>query len=228
MIRAEASTVQVVARSARELRIWIDTDVGTPGGEDAVQVVAHHALWAVVHDPLGILSWIAVRLDRHQTEIPGTGGWLGTCDLEPEQILANLLEQNELPTDLFGRRAPRADAASVLPRAAHQHLPRLPRLRAHRAGRHRGVPLDPGRPGRPRTGSRRPVRHLRLHDRRAPLRPHPHPRTRLPIPRHPHPGAVAAIPCGLPRLRAALHPGGNQRHRHRTCSSPDRGGFPPP
>ena len=37
------------------------------------------------------------------SSIPGTDGWLGAGDLEPERIVANLLKAQELPTDLYGR-----------------------------------------------------------------------------------------------------------------------------
>jgi transcription elongation factor Elf1 len=103
MHSAELTTLDEVEAAARELGIWVDTDDGDPDGEGAVLLVAHHALWAVIHDPSSLVGWIAVRLDRNETEIAGSAGWLGVSDLEPEQIVANLLDQSELPTDLFGR-----------------------------------------------------------------------------------------------------------------------------
>jgi hypothetical protein len=104
MGHVEPTDVHDVECAARELGIWVDTDRCDPNG--AVLVSAHHALWAVLHDEDSILGWIAVRLDNRQREIPGTAGWLGASDLEPEQILANLLSKAELPTDLYGRQPP--------------------------------------------------------------------------------------------------------------------------
>ncbi|MFZ5871924.1 MAG: hypothetical protein ACOYXW_15540 [Actinomycetota bacterium] len=100
------TTVEQIAQAARARGIYADTahDHRADGG--AVLVHAHHATWALYLDPDTILGWIAVRLDADGDEITGTAGWLGASDLEPETIVANLLDRDELPTDLWHRQPP--------------------------------------------------------------------------------------------------------------------------
>ena len=74
-------------------------------GVPMIVVQAHGGPWILYPDPATILGWVAEQIERHHdgriTVLDGTTGWLGTGDLEPEQIIANLVESSELPTDLW-------------------------------------------------------------------------------------------------------------------------------
>lgn len=100
-----ATTIEQVVNAARARGAWLRTDPRHKGG-GAVVVLAHQATWARYIDPDTILGWIAVRIDDRGQEITGTAGWLGASDLEPETIVANLLDRHELPTDLRHRQPP--------------------------------------------------------------------------------------------------------------------------
>jgi hypothetical protein len=77
------------------------------GVDDVPMVVvqAHGGPWITYPDPVTILGWIAEQIEHHNnceiTILDGTTGWLGTGDLEPDQIIANLIESSELPTDAW-------------------------------------------------------------------------------------------------------------------------------
>ena len=72
-----------------------------------VAVEAHGGLWLIYPDPFTILGWVAEQAKIDDTGdfvgIDGTVGWLGAGDLEADRIVANLLEADELPTDLYHR-----------------------------------------------------------------------------------------------------------------------------
>jgi hypothetical protein len=126
MRSSAATTLDEVEAAARRRGVWVDTDAGESGGEGAILVIAHQALWALVHNPAPVIGWVAVRLDRHQYEIPGTAGWLGAADCDADQILANLLDHDQLPTDLFGRQPPVPTVhpyALEDPQSAYLHCP---------------------------------------------------------------------------------------------------------
>jgi hypothetical protein len=94
-----------VAGAARAAGVYVETVEGDDGLE-LVVVEAHGGPWLVYLDPDTVCGWVAYQAvaDRDGwLTIPETGGILGASDLEPDRIVANLLEARELPTDLYGR-----------------------------------------------------------------------------------------------------------------------------
>lgn len=77
--------------------------------EPVVIVDAHGGPWAIFPDPSTIPGWVAdqVEIDKFGDvfEVPDTLGWLGSGDLEADRIVGNLLEADELPTDLRHRES---------------------------------------------------------------------------------------------------------------------------
>lgn len=88
-----------IAEAAADRALLIGHDPG-----EAVVVSARSALWRVFcdHDPL--LGWWAGRVDRDRRLLTEETGWLGAIDLEPDQIIDNLLSRPRLPTDLIGHK----------------------------------------------------------------------------------------------------------------------------
>lgn len=69
---------------------------------------AHGGPWAVYPDPYSILGWVAGQVEFRAAAgivswLEGTTGWLGAADLEADEVIANLLNASELPTDLYLR-----------------------------------------------------------------------------------------------------------------------------
>jgi hypothetical protein len=95
-----------VAQAAKQAGVYLEhREDGHVKDVPTVVVQAHGGPWIVYPDPATILGWVAEQIERHPdgriTVLDGTTGWLGTGDLEPEQIIANLTESRELPTDLW-------------------------------------------------------------------------------------------------------------------------------
>jgi hypothetical protein len=101
-----------VVEAAKRAEVFLDlyddghVEDGTGHGvEDVPMVVvrAHGGPWIIYPDPVTILGWVAEQVERHGngeiTVLGGTLGWLGCGDLDPDQIIANLTESSELPTD---------------------------------------------------------------------------------------------------------------------------------
>jgi hypothetical protein len=105
---AEAMTSAAeVAAAARAAGVYLETVEGDDGLE-LVVVEAHGGPWLVYLDPDSILGWVAYQAEADGGgwwTIPETGGMLGAGDLEPDRIIANLLEASELPTDLYHRQS---------------------------------------------------------------------------------------------------------------------------
>lgn len=84
-------------------RIVADDETG-PGDDDepAVIVEAHGGPWLIVPGPMG---WWAVQALSAEGEgggwwqVPDTAGWLGVGDLEPDRIVGNLLDSDELASN---------------------------------------------------------------------------------------------------------------------------------
>jgi hypothetical protein len=132
-----------VVEAAKRAEVFLDLhddgyveDGKGHGVEDVPMVVvqAHGGPWIINPDPVTILGWVAEQIERHDngdiTVLDATTGWLGTGDLEPDQIIANLIESNELLTDAWmndppistrhlkpdrpaGRPTPQADASHL-------------------------------------------------------------------------------------------------------------------
>lgn len=70
-----------------------------------VQIQAHGGPWVIHPDPHSVLGWIAAQIDLADdgsfATLEGTYGWLGAGDLEPDQIITNLLEAHRLPVDIW-------------------------------------------------------------------------------------------------------------------------------
>jgi hypothetical protein len=103
-----------VAEAAKKAGVYLDLredghveDGQRHGVEDVPMVVvrAHGGPWILYPDPATILGWVAEQIEYQPngdiTVLDGTTGWVGTGDLAPDQIIANLVESSELPTDLW-------------------------------------------------------------------------------------------------------------------------------
>jgi hypothetical protein len=101
--------VRAAAEAADVLLGTVDEQID--GGEvPAVIVDAHGGPWVIYPDPFTILGWVAEQVEVDENgdvfELPDTLGWLGSGDLEADRIVSNLLEADELPTDLYHREPP--------------------------------------------------------------------------------------------------------------------------
>jgi hypothetical protein len=115
----DRTSLQEVARAAIAAGVYVETlDAAYDDFPPAVVVNAHGGPWLVYLDPDTVLGWVAYQAimgDLDYSEIDGTGGWLGPSDLEADRVVANLLEADELPTDLYGRE-PRVSTKRTLAR----------------------------------------------------------------------------------------------------------------
>ncbi|WP_433185693.1 hypothetical protein [Actinoallomurus sp. CA-150999] len=70
-----------------------------------VLVDVHGSPWIIHPDPEGILGWLTAQIDLHEDGdfaiLTVTYGWLGAGDLEPDRLIANLIEADWLPTNIW-------------------------------------------------------------------------------------------------------------------------------
>jgi len=109
---SDATSAEAVRVAAESAGVLIDAfdgeidDVEVP----MVLVQAHEGPWIIYPDPFTIVGWIAEQAEKDETGgisgIAGTAGMLGCSDLEPERIVGNLLNSDELFTDIYHRQAP--------------------------------------------------------------------------------------------------------------------------
>jgi hypothetical protein len=127
-----ADVVEAAKRAAVFLDLQDDSHVENGKGHGlgdvpVVVVQAHGGPWIIYPDPLTILGWVAEQIERHDkgeiTVLDGTTGWLGVGDLEPDQIIANLIESNKLPTDAWMNDPPVSTRHLKPDRPAEQPTP---------------------------------------------------------------------------------------------------------
>ena len=95
-----------VAQAAKQAGVYLEhREDGHVKDVPTVVVQAHGGPWIVYPDPATILGWVAEQIEYQPngdiTVLDGTTGWVGAGDLPPEQMIANLVESSELPTDLW-------------------------------------------------------------------------------------------------------------------------------
>jgi hypothetical protein len=106
------TSAEAIARAADDARVLIEhrpevelvDESGHAIDVPVVLVNAHGGPWVIHPDPRAILGWLAAQIDLHEdgfTILPGTYGWLGAGDVEPDRLIANLTEADRLPTNIW-------------------------------------------------------------------------------------------------------------------------------
>lgn len=122
----------VISQAANQAGALIDAYLDDD--DPAVIVEAHGGPWKIVPGPMG--WWAVQALDSGYGgwhEIPDTAGWLGVGDLEPDRIIGNLLDADELASNwrepgdrpVSTRRVPDEEARARL-RADSDDVPGRP------------------------------------------------------------------------------------------------------
>jgi hypothetical protein len=110
--RTPIGEVEVAARAAGVYAATLQEQFVVFGEPvPCVVMVAHGGPWLLYVDPGSVLGWVAEQAigqddGSYVPMVPVTAGWLGASDLEAERVVANLLDAEELPTDLFRRQPP--------------------------------------------------------------------------------------------------------------------------